>query len=62
MKHNYKIKAFLLTVLIQIAVGMIVFFGGILDPLLGLASVAIYIFIIAFYLTYNYLLTSMYSP
>lgn len=50
-----KIYAFLLAVIIQCGIVALIYFGGILDPLLGLAVAGIYFFVIGLYLMYRFL-------
>ncbi len=56
MKPHPEIQALLLAVFIQLCIAALVFFGFILDPLIGFWIVGIYFFIINFYLVYRYLL------
>jgi hypothetical protein len=56
-----RINAFLLALFIQIIIAGLFFLGGLLDPLLGLWVAGIYFFVVGFYLTYRYLLTSIFT-
>jgi len=53
-----KTTAFLLALVVQICIAGLIFFAGLLDPLLGLWIVGIYFFIIGTYLMYRYLLAN----
>jgi hypothetical protein len=54
-----KIKAFILALFLQACIAALIFFGGLLDPLLGLGAAGIYFFVIGFYLMYRYVLISI---
>lgn len=56
-----KINAFLLTLIIQCCIAGLIFFGGLLDPLVGLWILGIYFFGIGFYLMYYFLLHSLFK-
>ena len=51
-------KAFVFALVVQICIAGLIFFAGLLDPLLGLWIVGIYFFIIGTYLMYRYLLAN----
>lgn len=45
MQTKKKVKAFLLTLVIQTCIAGLIFLGGLLDPLLGLWITGIYFFL-----------------
>ena len=61
MKTGNRIKALLLSLFIQAYIAGMIFFGGVLDPLIGLWVAGIYFFIIGYYLMYRYLLTTLFK-
>lgn len=56
-----RIKALLLALFIQGCIAGLIFFGGLLDPLIGLWIVGIYFFVIGVYLMYRHLLMSLFK-
>ncbi|MFA5961019.1 MAG: hypothetical protein WC785_10955 [Tatlockia sp.] len=56
MDVKKKLNAFLMALVMQLCIVVLVFFGGLLDPLLGLWVAAAYFFVIGTYLMYSYLL------
>lgn len=57
MEHqNLKIKAIVYTVLLQLIIMILVFFGGLLDPLLGIIVVGINFLILNTFFAYKFFL------
>ena len=56
-----QIKALLLSLVIQACIAALIFFGGVLDPLIGLWVAGIYFFIIGSYLMYRHLLMTLFK-
>lgn len=52
----YKVKAIILTAVIQVCICALVFFGFLLDPLIGVWIVSIYFFGVGSFLTFHALL------
>lgn len=61
MEWTSKITAILLVVLIQFFIVALVFFGFLLDPLIGVWVVAIYFLVIGSFLMYYYVLSKFSS-
>lgn len=55
-KQNLKIKAIIYTIIFQVIIMILVFFSGLLDPLLGMIVVGINFFILNTYFAYMYFL------
>lgn len=56
MIHANKVKAFLLTLVIQLFVVALFFLGFLLDPLIGIWVVAVYFFVIGSFCIYQFIL------
>ena len=55
-QQNLKIKAIVYTIFLQLIIMILVFFGGLLDPLLGIIVVGINFFVLNTYFVYKFFL------
>ena len=53
-QQNLKIKAIVYTIFLQLIIMILVFFGGLLDPLLGVIVVGINFFVLNTYFAYKF--------
>lgn len=55
-QQNLKMKAIVYTIFLQLIIMILIFFGGLLDPLLGIIVVGINFFILNTYFAYKFFL------